>query len=1050
MVLLVAVLLSWVSVGNAADPASGPRPEIVMPDPSSLVAPAGVPVPGGAPESPARKRFRGKRLSAVERAELRRERLRSRGLFRGLDRAGALAAFRAEHRSVVSERGFSPLAGLRVDRIRSKNAAVVVSPRSGERRPSLVVSSAPLATEDASGTLVPVDKSLVETGGTFRPRVTGDALLIGDSAGDAVQVGDQGDVAVRALGVADSPAVLERDTVVYPNVMRDTDLAVRPAPEGVETFHHLRSPESPETVSLSVSLPDGAVLDGDGEKGWQIVRGEAVLGAISAPVAFDANLEPLDVETKVNGALLEMTVRHRDREVQYPIVVDPVIQRSSHNTQIWPWNHDLHGWRPASYAPGFEHWALNHPGWPRTLLVASHPGMHNAGANAQWIYDAGGATARIWWAKFYGWNVPAPYSNPDTYAFTGMWSAATGNWEVSNYGSTQLWMQGGAFSEWNPTYCPLPAAQPTWTNPDPGCIDWGGSYNNVAALGVYMGSSAVRGQYNVSFIRGFGVAIADWHPPSVSATNLTSWIADGQASVTASDTGLGIGTVRVEAPNQPDWNGAFYEELVSHADPAPAGKCDASTYKPCPRTKTYPLRLGNLPKGRNHTLWIWVTDAVGNVLGRTSTIVGVAAPATDRALYREAGSPNVWMMFKGHRHWVASPDAAQAAGLNLANLVDVPAGNLASYPRGSDINAQTASQWRYSTSVTYGGDNQTVDTEAEADAVGQALANSANTPALWAGLSPGDQLFVMDIQTPTFAVWGPRVDTLGPAALSGVTIDEANFGTRTAEVSWEIGEDPDLSPDVPGSGTATSSYRWRESDGTWRAWVNSEEFGFTLDNADPNDTFLVEIREKDAAGNWGPTNAVTLQAPATSSEPRLIPAGLFLACVQWCPLAAGATTGATVLARGTTIQVTRVTLKTLTVTPARSKSAAAAWRGMTTRNTAHRRLRRNMIDARMGPGGGRQAHHIVPISRRWSGRAQEIMRKCNIGPDDAANGVYLTRYQHRKTFTKAYAENLNRILEHFEATCIGQPLGPFANVELKKALREVGDSLADSALRMGS
>lgn len=781
-VLLVAV--SGSALAQAPQPPAG-APLPVPPVENPSVPPPGVIAAAPADESPAGKARRGKRLTAAERVEWRRARLASRREFRGLGRGGALAAFREKHPRLLQEKAFAPLAGLDVDQIRSEHAAVVETRSEGKKRPSLVVSSSALATSDGAGGLVPVDMSLRPSADGFVPERASEAVTIPDVATEPSTIGDDRGVSVAPLGTAASDGVLENDTVVYPNVMLDTDYAVQPVADGVRTFHHLRSVESPETLTLRVSLPAGAALVGDPERGMQIMRGDEELGTVSTAVAWDADMQPVPVTTTVRGDTLEMTVEHRAMEVAYPLVVDPVIQRSSHNTQIWAQNHVYHGWSGAASGPGFDLWA--HSGYvPSSMGVTNGPQYFPAGAYAQWMYYAGGATARIWWARFYGWGVPYHYSAGST-TYTGLFSTQNANWETNQYGTTQVWSQAGNFDQFNPAYCPLPASQPTWSNPEPGCIDWGGSYNNVAVLALQMQTSGERG-WGVSLIRGFGVAIADWHQPSVSAQTTTSWTADGQVVVRAADTGLGIGSVRVEAPNQPEWAGAFYDELVTRTDPAPAGKCDASSYKPCPRETTSPLALRNLPKGRNHTLRVWITDAVGNVLPPHDYVVGVAAPATDRALYREADRAEVWAMSGGRKHWVSSSGAAASAGLDLGAVVVVPSGNLASYARGRDIDGGSVSSWRF------GGSNAAVDLDTEVVAAQDAYlaaATDADAQALLDGLLPEDRTRVLATM-PQFAlddlgvsgpvavpatVFGLGEAPMDPIAVTAATSPEVNCGS---------------------------------------------------------------------------------------------------------------------------------------------------------------------------------------------------------------------------------------------------------------------------------
>lgn len=91
-------------------------------------------------------------------------------------------------------------------------------------------------------------------------------------------------------------------------------------------------------------------------------------------------------------------------------------------------------------------------------------------------------------------------------------------------------------------------------------------------------------------------------------------------------------------------------------------------------------------------LHLYYRDSAGNVLGTyyDPTLGWVAPsskgqPSSDEKLYREQNNSAVYWMLENERHWVVSPEVAQAAGLDLNATILVPDGSLSSVPRGVDL-----------------------------------------------------------------------------------------------------------------------------------------------------------------------------------------------------------------------------------------------------------------------------------------------------------------------------------------------------------------------------
>lgn len=165
---------------------------------------------------------------------------------------------------------------------------------------------------------------------------------------DGVAVGETG-VSVRpSVSDATSEGAEQAGTVFWSDVATDTDFMVAPLPFGIETFHVLRSADAPEELPLSLDLPEDASLryvpvsnstfgpdPAAASAGVQILRGGAVVGTISAPVATDADGEPIDATVRIADRRVILEVHHHDADVKYPLAVDPVFTGYVRDDNTW-------------------------------------------------------------------------------------------------------------------------------------------------------------------------------------------------------------------------------------------------------------------------------------------------------------------------------------------------------------------------------------------------------------------------------------------------------------------------------------------------------------------------------------------------------------------------------------------------------------------------------------------------------------------------------------------------------------------------------------------
>ena len=89
----------------------------------------------------------------------------------------------------------------------------------------------------------------------------------------------------------------------------------------------LRSRLSPEQLRYRVTLPAGATLKAVAG-GAVVSRGGVILARVPAPSARDAQGTAMPVQMRVAGDELLLSVEHRERDVAYPVLVDPEFKTS--------------------------------------------------------------------------------------------------------------------------------------------------------------------------------------------------------------------------------------------------------------------------------------------------------------------------------------------------------------------------------------------------------------------------------------------------------------------------------------------------------------------------------------------------------------------------------------------------------------------------------------------------------------------------------------------------------------------------------------------------
>ncbi len=337
-----------------------------------------------------------------------------------------------------------------------------------ENRPAVLVELPRAArAENGEGRKVPVDLAVTRRGGGLQPANAAAAVVMPEALEQGVAVGG---TRVIPDGVSDAKVSSSGDQVAYANALTDTDVVVKPVTAGVELFWQLRSPRAPERLVVDVAVPKGAVLEGgSGEDATAtVVQDGKPITTISAPKALDAQGQDVAVTMEVQGSQIVLAVPHRDLDIAYPLLVDPVIEDwSTDGACMWylqcpdaldgleywwvdmgmptgqaiPDYYCYQGFMQCWNAGGssFDYNVPNGLHWfvmPNVL----YPGP----STAQWVYAPPGITTRVINTQLAGLWYRKNSTSGAPYMYTGIWRPNHGDWgwlttfgnNVSNYTNT--------------------------------------------------------------------------------------------------------------------------------------------------------------------------------------------------------------------------------------------------------------------------------------------------------------------------------------------------------------------------------------------------------------------------------------------------------------------------------------------------------------------------------------------------------------------------------------------------------------------------------------
>jgi Ca2+-binding RTX toxin-like protein len=405
------------------------------------------------------------------------ERERSRSAYAGVSDGEAEELLQSVFGPVLAELNQDParfLSDATVERYAGDGGAVVTN--DGETQ--LLESNLPLQAEEEDGDAAQLDVTLAPGSEGWEPENPLVDLAIGRSADEGIEIGEEG-LTVTQAGAGDAVATPLGDKSLFFGEVTagsDTDQVVAPISSGVEIFNLLRSAESPESLRFRLDLPAGSELRaGPGGSAEVVDADGAVTTLVPKPWALDAQGTQVQVEMTVEGNELVLAVAHRDRDLAYPILVDPSIY------QDWDsWNTGqnlggLAGWRwQQTAATWIYHGTEDSGGFPsyagKGLFVYTAPATMQGQQWGQWIYSAppGAYLVSASISPFTRNNRGCPssgYYYP--YDYEGMWRESSG-WanikfdNADDFGSSSLGTWGEALIIGMSTDASTNTVMPCW------------------------------------------------------------------------------------------------------------------------------------------------------------------------------------------------------------------------------------------------------------------------------------------------------------------------------------------------------------------------------------------------------------------------------------------------------------------------------------------------------------------------------------------------------------------------------------------------------------
>lgn len=464
---------------------------------------------------------------------------------------------------------------------------------------ALVVSELPLRNEDEE----PTNLALEPRGEGFAPTAPEVELALPGELAEGVSV-DGGELRITPATDAATDATAVEDKVFYANALTDTDVLVAPTAAGFETFHQLRSAESPEQLAFDVEVPGGATLrqqavegPDPAQRGIEVLSpGGEKIATISAPRAVAADGAPVAVAYSIDGMRVTMQVDHRDKDLAYPIMVDPDYQLE--DFRHWATgNRDTYGWRFGSWGNCGWNGFFGQAWWTYGHTQYQNSGWWcNDGEWSEWKWIAPGMSY-IYRAEHHYINHPWRYSC----VVSALWAQWSNRWDGDP------WVYCGDL--WNHAHGHCPVA----FNCDPN----NGEASNVAVFKLQAWGSGPRNPGAYAELGGAALFLRDRDNPVIDSTGQTTdgrWYRanSGTAYVRprAHDDGLGMNKFQLVVPGKVDEYRRH--NCIRSRCPREWSLPDSSQ----PEGAAFSFSIDALPNGRN-PITLNARDALDKITGNS-------------------------------------------------------------------------------------------------------------------------------------------------------------------------------------------------------------------------------------------------------------------------------------------------------------------------------------------------------------------------------------------------------------------------------------------------
>lgn len=398
------------------------------------------------------------------------------------------------------------------------------------------------------------------------------SVALGGEIGDGFVVGPSG---ISLTPVVEAPKAAGQrlgDKVIYPNAHTDGDWIAAPTVSGLATYAQLRSAESPERLRIRVG---GAVSVRPGgpealAPAAELVRDGSVVALLTPPMALDSEGTRVPVSWRLDGRDLVVDVDHRERDLAYPVLVDPDVVYTNQRTNWTPgwdwWQRDPEG-HGSRFCHGSNGAWFRGPGL-YTYRREDGPGQNcklfNDWEWGEYNWQARGRS-KIVQARSQNFFDPDMHTpDPDSCGYAGIYSVRNQAWEHAGPNLWQCYFTGwGGDAETNST---------------------GSTEGNKYVTGTQILGPGWQTRYWFTrHVSAAALTVVDDYEPVVQGSPPTGWLRGGTFPITFSDPDLGVRRTDFT----PDV-GADEQEIPCSLEPGSR----------CPEQVTRDVQVDALPEGR--------------------------------------------------------------------------------------------------------------------------------------------------------------------------------------------------------------------------------------------------------------------------------------------------------------------------------------------------------------------------------------------------------------------------------------------------------------------